>query len=201
MEKLLNFKVNAINARKSILGFVEILRIQGEGYVKQGAESTDLGIQRDEMEESPRPTQAGGENYDATMQAAPDQDVEAQPPNSPLSNPISVRSGAHEARLSSPSLPQQSLEHGIRPDATQDQSVHMQRPHLGATSAFVPFEATQADQQWPFEVCHPFFDPAMPSLISYGEVPDVSQFGAIPMSLGDLEFGPWDMPVGVALDG
>ena len=201
MEKLLNFKVNAIHARKSILGFVEILRTQGEGYVKQGAESTDLGIQQDEIQKSSQPTQAGGENCDATMQAAPDQHVGAQPPNLQLSTSIPLQSDAHEARLSSSSLPQQSSEHMIRLNAPQDQSVHMQRPQLEVTSAFMPFEATQPDQQWPFDVCHPFFDPAMPDLISYGEVPDESRFGAIPMSLGDLEFGLWDMPVDVALNG
>ncbi|KAH7148987.1 hypothetical protein B0J13DRAFT_295137 [Dactylonectria estremocensis] len=43
--KLTNFTINAVYARASILEFTGILRSKGDGYVKPGEETKDLGIQ------------------------------------------------------------------------------------------------------------------------------------------------------------
>ncbi len=45
IKKLVDFKINAADARTSILGFTEILRSKDHGYANPGEENDDLGIQ------------------------------------------------------------------------------------------------------------------------------------------------------------
>ena len=192
--KLLSFRANAVHARTSILGFVDILRAQGEGYVRQGEESTDLGIKDNETENLSQGTHVASDSNDDATNAMPHQTKQAQPSISALSDPIPTRSVSQDSALGSGYLSQQTSEYAIRDHATYEPRPYMERLHSEPANATIPPGTGGFDhEQQGFEIAHPFFDPAMLDLLPGGELPDLSQFGPLPMSLYDLEFGDWNL--------
>jgi hypothetical protein len=192
--KLLDFKVNAVHARTSILGFVDILRAKGEGYVRQGEESTDLGIEDNETQNLPQGAQVAFNNNDAATNAIPQQSKQPQASMSSLSVPTPSKSVSQYSGKGSGSLSQQTSEHAINEYATHELRPYMERLGNEPANAALPVSTGHFDhEQQHFDVVHPFFDPAMLDLLPGGELPDLSQFGPLPMSLYDLELGDWDM--------
>ena len=190
--KLLNFKVHAVHARTSILGFVDILRAQGEGYVKQGEESTDLGIQDNETQNLPQGAHGTTNSNEDATNAVPQQNKQTQPTMFSLSAPIPSQSVSQGSGLGSGSLSQQTFEGAIHDSVIRGLRPHIERSRSEIPNAFVPLGTGHLDyEQHGFDVVHPFFDPAMLDDLPDSELLDLSQFGPLPMSLYDLELGDW----------
>jgi hypothetical protein len=194
--KLLNFRVNAVHARTSILGFVDILRAQGEGYRREGEESIDLGIQDHETENHPQGAHVASDSNEDATNAVP-QFKQSHPFMPSLSIPVPSQSVSQVAGLGSGSLSQQTSEHAIH--AIHNHTAHELRPHTERSHTepandSIPLNTGHFDhEQQRFDVAHPFFDPAMLELLPGGELPDLSQYEPLPMSLYDVEIGDWTM--------
>ncbi|KAK3647094.1 hypothetical protein LTR56_008262 [Elasticomyces elasticus] len=174
--KLLNFKVKATHARTSILGFVDILRVQGEGYVKQGEETTDLGIQDDEVLRAPH------------MPA--NSSIETDPCRNKQT--VIVDALSQHSHLGDEILPPRIDVNTIPKTPPPELGSCTQVSHTEANGTFGPSDAGRLEMgQQHFDVVHPFFDPALLDIFPDGEVPDLSQFGSLPMSLTDIQLGDW----------
>ncbi|KAK4889551.1 hypothetical protein LTR27_011629 [Elasticomyces elasticus] len=170
--KLLNFKVKATHARTSILGFVDILRVQGEGYVKQGEETTDLGIQDDDVLREPH----------SSIEIGPSRTKQTQ----------GVDALSQHSHVGDENLPHPINVHTIPKTPTAELNYCTQPPNTESNSTFGPADAGRLEmEQQRFDVVHPFFDPALLDIFPDGEVPDLSQFGSLPMSLTDIQLGDW----------
>ncbi|KAK5707399.1 hypothetical protein LTR17_020742 [Elasticomyces elasticus] len=162
--KLLNFKVKATHARTSILGFVDILRVQGEGYVKQGEETTDLGIEDDDMLRAPHLSSntSIATNPDRTKQTVRE-------------NALSQHS-----HLGDDILPHQVNINTIPNPPTAERRSCTQLSHTELNNTFGASDAAHLEmEQQSFDVVPPFFDPPLLDIFPDGEVPDLSQFGSL----------------------
>ena len=194
IKKLLDFKLNAVYARTSILGFVEILRSQGDGFANPGEESNDLGIQDDDIQSLQRIGQTALNNREEATKALQEQNSGAELQVPPLPASISTQTRLQNQSRTSSSLSQQIPEPTAHLQFTEEQYQQERQPQAELSSASAPYGVNQfGNEQQSFDVCHPFFDPAMLDLFPDGEMPDLSQFETVPMNFYDLEFEDWNM--------
>lgn len=153
--KFLDFKIRARYARTSILGFVEILRSQGDGFPEAGEECNDLGIQdaNGDGQQNPQPT-------------------DQRPSNNSRNN--------NEAAAGSVVVEQQRDDDGGEPVSGP------------------PLFSSSASEAHSFDLCPPFFHPALLDLFPDGEMPDLDQFETMMPSapnMYDHHIHPeaWDM--------
>lgn len=192
--KLLDFKVNAIHARTSILGFVDILRAQGEGYVKQGEESTDLGIQDIEAQEPPQGVHIASGGTDDATKSGIQQSKQHPPCVASHSGAMPSQGVLQDSGLANESFAQHISEHATYDPAAHDLRQYLQNSQTESVSTFMPPDTNYSGhEQQRFDVAHPFFDPAMLELFPDGELPDLSQIGSLPINLYDSGLIDWNM--------
>ncbi len=190
IKKLIDFKINAAYARTSILGFIEILRSKGDGYPKPGEESKDLGIQDDGIQSLSQTRQTTLNNRKESTKAVQEQNNGGELYILPHPGPAPTQS-----RLQNPSRPSSSLsQQTAHLQFTQEQCQQELQPQAELLYALAPHEVNQlGTEQRSLDVCRPFFDPAMLDLFPDGEMPDLSQFETIPLSLDYFELEDWNI--------
>ena len=196
IKKLLDFKVNAVYARTSILGFVEILRSQGDGFAKPGEESNDLGIREDDDQTQQQTSQTTSNNNRLSTSLLENNHNGANAHVLPPLAPSSIQSRLQNSNHSSSSPPRHIPEYTVvHPPFVQGQPQQLQHAQAEFSDGPAPHAYRLLDNEQPqsFDVCHPFFDPAMLDLFPDGELPDLAPFETIPMSLYDVGLEAWNM--------
>ncbi|KIX06345.1 uncharacterized protein Z518_04321 [Rhinocladiella mackenziei CBS 650.93] len=184
--KFLDFKIRARYARTSILGFVEILRSQGDGFVEAGEECNDLGIQDGDSQNLQQMGQRPSGNSEAAASVVLEQRDEVE-----LPVPLFPPSASSQSRLpdlcsTSASTPLKTSWPPAHENTWQETGrLEEQFP------ARLP-NASAAEEPQSFDLCHPFFDPALLDLFPDGEMPDLGQFETMPATPHDPISEAWD---------
>lgn len=195
IESFLNFEINAVHARTSILGFVQILRAQGDGFAKPG-DSIDLGVQD---EDNGPGLQEDGQMVFNRPENATKEIWEHNDGLEMLPDPIKAPGLQSQWQDKVTNIAQTGFmpsRQGPDPTATfrfeQGQLPQEQGSQVDLSNSPEQYEANQIDNaQQPLDVCHPFFDPTMLDLFPDGEMPDLYRFESLPANLFDLELGAW----------
>lgn len=183
--KYLDFKINARHARTSILGFVEILRSKGDGYVEAGEEVNDLGIQdADDQNLQPQMEQSQPGDNQTTADTGPGRSEAVQMQVAAGLSPSSQRLGS-----SSHSNPPKSSWYPTQTNVWQQPD----RPEEILPSVTLP-DTLATQEQNAFDTAIQWFhDPALLELFPDGEIPDLGYLDTMPANFYDPILGAWDM--------
>jgi hypothetical protein len=190
VRKLIDIKVDASYARTSILGFIEILRPKGDGYVNSGDESNDLGIQKVSQSshgntpEAPSNRRHENQNLlwpgNSLSDTVPSEQPQVQHPIQQDHSLSSLNPSMH-SRASANDEYHQSLEQTeiAGPLQPQDQPLPQ-------------FQDQDITERWTLDPYYPFFDQTMLDLFPNGEMPDLSQLETELVGLDYFEPGTWN---------
>ncbi|RVX67076.1 hypothetical protein B0A52_08319 [Exophiala mesophila] len=175
IRKLIGFKINAVDARKSILGFTDILRSRDHGYVNSGEE-----------------------NNDPTIQDQPDEDVQQQiPDNTPIDHEAPntdvtrVRDmDGRERNLSLDSILLHSAE--SMPPLNSNECGPDHQPQAQAPpSSYTDQPSLSGMEQQSYDVWPPFFHPTMLDVLPDSEMLNLPQVDLSSVDLDYLEPENW----------
>ena len=180
--KLLDFKINAADARVSILGFTEILRSKEHGYTNPGEESNDLGIQDGSDSDSvPQVPDAAltNDHENENNEGVLDADTHAAA-NSAISRttnlPLGDSTSSHPMAVDSVRLPF-SDQNGNHDYQTQPMALP---PPLEELANRPPIRLDIEQQPSYYDIWPPFFHPTMTDVL-----PDNNFLSSSQVDLGD----------------
>ena len=185
IRKLVDFKVNASRAHASILGFIDILRPTGSGFVDSGDEIQDLGIQPLTQEGQSQMRRSASDDRMGRLQT----DSSRQQPreNSPVAarpDGIQIRGYMQEANRDINHTSQQIIIDERQLQRQEELWHQHSQTDLGfAHSIQAPNQ--DVTDRLTLNPYYPFFDQTMLNLFPNGEMPDLSQLDA---DLGSLDF-------------
>lgn len=173
-----NFKINAANARVSILGFTEILRSKDQGYANPGEENNDLGIQYQNDEIVPPAPGDTLTDYENSNEAAP---------NTEMNETIGIGRGSTSSSLAY--VPLQSAEpHNL----TSYQGDNHHQPQTNVPNSDFSNGISQSGvENQSLEVWPPFFHPTVMDILSDTEMLNLSQVDMGSLGLDYLEPDSW----------
>ncbi|KAJ9608506.1 hypothetical protein H2200_007494 [Cladophialophora chaetospira] len=178
INKLVGFKINAADARTSILGFTEILRSKDHGYVNPGEENNDLGIREENSQSIPRPSEV----------ALTDQGTANELPrntNTDMTDAMEIG----RRQTNTMSLGSVLLQPAEPLDLPSGQIDYDHQTQLQVPPSDFSNEPSQPGfEQQPYDVWPPFFHPTMLDLLPDLEMRNLPQ---VDMGSTDLDFfGP-----------
>ncbi|OQV00209.1 Fungal specific transcription factor domain-containing protein [Cladophialophora immunda] len=194
IRKLVDFKVNASHARASILGFIDILRPKGDGFVDSGDENKDLGIELGTVRND-LPTRSSihdGPMYDLHSGLIQQEPLE----NSPVALQSGFAQTTDSLRGSETNVnhgPAQ-LEINVNQAQYQQQAEPLPQPNQFDIESAPLFQLQDqgVTERLTLDPCYPFFDQTMLDLFPNGEMPDLSQLETDPNYLEYFGLEGWD---------
>lgn len=188
IRRLVDFKVNASYARISILGFIDILRPKGDGFVNSGDESNDLGIQRATADDSWEMEQSALSSHAHDRRSGPTQ-VEQRDNGGPALPPTSEIGQGRTQDFNAVMFP--TVNQGLGQYHAPEES----RYQHGQTEPLRPQGSLDYGQdvteRLTLDPYYPFFDQAMLDLFPNGEMPELSQLEADLVDLDYFEVQDW----------
>lgn len=174
VRNLIGFKINAVDARMSILGFTEILRSKDHGYVNSGEENNDLTIQ-DQIDENVQ--QQIPENapidYENGNEVGPNTDTTE-----------ATDMDRRERDLSSLSSVLLHPAESLHLISNQCDPNHQSQTHA-PPSSFTNEPSLSGIEQQPYDVWPPFFHPTMLDVLPDSEMLNLPQ---VDLSSIDLDY-------------
>lgn len=172
--KLIGFKINAVDARMSILGFTEILRSKDHGYVNSGEENNDLAIQ-DQTDENVQQEIPGNASID----------YENGNEVGPNTDPTEVTDmDGRDRNLSSLGSVLLHPAESLHLTSNQCDPDHQSQSHA-PPSSFTNEPSLSGIEQQPYDVWPPFFHPTMLDVLPDSEMLNLPQ---VDLSSIDLDY-------------
>ena len=176
---MIDFKIDAADARISILGFTEILRPKDQGYANTGEENNDLGIQ--------------DSNNQAEPQALPLASTETGNGNEDLLNANTdeaMRTSGRETSFPDGSMLLQNAEALHLTSGLNDYDLQTQ---TNVSSDFANETSQSGIEQHAYDVWPPFFHPTILDVLPDGEMLNLPQVNMDSLDLDFFEPEDWFM--------